>query len=524
MSTDGTDTSPRRGPVQPPLDDQALKVLFVIAEVAPFAKTGGLADVGASLPPALRHLGHDVRICMPKYGFLSDSQFGLRPRLEGVGVPMHDWTETAAVKEGRLDDGPSPVPIYFIENDQQFARQGIYGYPDDGERFVFFCRAALEMLRGLRWYPDVIHCHDWHAAIVPNWLETVYRDDPAFAAIASVYTIHNLGYQGVFGHRILEIAGIEEQGFLYPQITELAEYVDLMARGILFADVVNTVSETYAQEILTPEYGEQLDPILRDRQDRLFGVLNGLDVETLDPRSDPHLAQTFDGEHLEQRVANKLALQREAGLAEESHIPLVGMVSRLTDQKGFDLLAQVIDSLLGQQVQLVILGTGDPHYHELFSRLQQTYPDRVALFLTFNTPLAQRIYGGSDIFLMPSRYEPCGLGQMIAMRYGSVPIVRSTGGLADTVQDWNPQRSTGNGFTFARYDHMELFAAVVRALETYRYPDTWRSLQSHGMSGDFSWRRSAQRYVELYRRARRHAAPVPAEAADGAAAPTEAGP
>ncbi|MAG34982.1 MAG: starch synthase [Dehalococcoidia bacterium] len=486
--------------------EQPLKVLFVVAEVAPFAKTGGLADVGAALPKALRGLGHDVRICMPKYGRIPDEQFGLQACLEQISVPLEQWTESVNVKSGFLGEGPAAVPMYFVDNERYFEREGIYGYPDDGERFILFCRAALEMLRDLEWFPDVIHCHDWHTAIVPNWLETIYRDDPLYAQIASVYTIHNLAYQGIFGHRILEIAGLEAHGFLYPQIVDLAEYVDLMGRGILFADVVTTVSETYAQEILTPEYGEKLDPVLRDRQDRLFGVLNGLDTELNNPRTDPHLAANFDVDHLTDRVANKLALQREAGLPENPDIPLAGMVSRLADQKGFDLLAQSIDALLRQDMQFVVLGTGDPHYHTLFTRIQQTYPDRAAVFLAFNTPLAQRIYAGSDMFLMPSRYEPCGLGQLIAMRYGSIPVVRSTGGLADTVRDWDPRQGTGNGFTSQRHDHLDFFAAVVRALETYRHPDSWHTLQRRAMADDYSWRRSASRYADVYRLARDAAA------------------
>ncbi len=481
-----------------------LKVLFLSAEVVPFAKTGGLADVAGSLPKALYTLGHDVRLCMPRYGRVERSRFGLEELVPPFDVPMDHRTEQAAIWQASIGPG---VPVYMVENAHYYDRDGIYMYPDDAERFVFFCRAALEMLRQpeLDWQPDIIHCNDWHTAIVPNWLRTVYKDDPFFARTATVYTIHNLAYQGVFGHRVLEIAGLDEFGFLYhPEMADMAEVVDLMARGIYFADVINTVSERYAQEILTPEYGERLDPLLRDRRDRLFGILNGIDHEGMNPATDPHLAVTFDAQHLEARAANKAALQSEAGLPVCATTPLVGMISRLSDQKGFDLLSQIIDPLLQHvDLQLVLLGTGEQRYHEMLGALAQRYPKQVAAFLTFNASLAQRIYGGSDMFLMPSRFEPCGLGQMIAMRYGSVPVVRATGGLADTVQDFCPRSGQGNGFTFAAYDAMALFAVLVRATETYKHEPVWRQLMLRGMAEDFSWARSAARYVELYRRALR---------------------
>jgi starch synthase len=274
-----------------------------------------------------------------------------------------------------------------------------------------------------------------------------------------------------------------------------------MARGILFADVVNTVSERYAQEILTPEYGERLDPILRDRKDRLFGIVNGIDYEVLNPAIDSHIAQHFDADHLDQRVANKPALQAEAGLVQDARTPVLGSISRLADQKGFDILGDAIDHILDLGVQFVLLGTGDQHYHEMFTRIAQQYPGRMAVSLTFNAPLAQKIYAGSDIFLMPSRFEPCGLGQMIAMRYGSVPVVRLTGGLADTVRDFNPATGEGTGFVFEKYDRWALFAAVVRALENYRNPSVWRQIQQQGMRTDFSWEASARKYIDLYYRA-----------------------
>ncbi|HOG48804.1 MAG TPA: glycogen/starch synthase, partial [Anaerolineae bacterium] len=377
-----------------------LKVLFLSAEVVPFAKTGGLADVAGSLPKAIRALGHDVRVCMPRYGRIDRAKFGLTEVVPAFDVPMDHHTEPASIWQGTIG---RDVPVYLVDNAPYFDRDGIYMYPDDAERFIFWCRAALEMLRRpeLDWQPDIIHCNDWHTAIIPNWMRTIYKDDPFFARAATVYTIHNLAYQGIFGHRVLEVAGLDEYGFLYhPEMADMAEVVDLMARGIYFADVVSTVSERYAQEILTPEYGERMDPLLRDRRDHLFGILNGIDHEIMDPAGDQYLAARFDAQRLEARAANKAALQREAGLPEAPTTPLVGVISRLTDQKGFDLISQIIDPLMSHvDMQFVLLGTGDQRYHDLFSAVAQRYPQRAAVFLTFNAPLAQRIYGGSDMFL-----------------------------------------------------------------------------------------------------------------------------
>ncbi len=480
-------------------ENGSLKILVLAAEAVPFAKTGGLADVAGALPKAIRALGHDVRLAMPRYSRIDPEKFGLVEVVPPFDVPIHHTNEQASILEGAIG---SDIPVYMVENAKYFDREGIYMYPDDADRFIFFCRAALEALKALDWRPDIIHCHDWHTAIVPNWLKTIYKDDPFYNNAVTVYTIHNLAYQGIFGYRVLEIAGIDEWGFLYhPEMADLNEVVDLMGRGIYWADVVNTVSETYSREILTPEYGERLDPLLRDRRDRLFGILNGIDYETANPSTDPHIAVNYDGISLERRQENKSALQRETKLPEDPNAPLIGAISRLTDSKGFDILGDAIDHILDQGVQMVLMGTGDQHYHDLFSHMVQQYPRQVSVFLTFNAPLAQRIYAGSDMFLMPSRFEPCGTGQMIAMHYGSVPIVRATGGLADTVQDFDPRTGQGTGFVFKPYDRWALFAAIVRATETFKHHEVWRQLQLRGMNADFSWDRSARQYVDLYRRA-----------------------
>ena len=493
-----------QGPASAPLDVEAalrgkpLRVLMVASEGVPYVKTGGLADVIGALPRALLRLGHDVRVVLPRYTSIDPERWQLRTAVERLDVPINQTIEQVRVLEAPATDG---MTVLFIDSERYFHREKLYGYNDDGERFILFCRAALECARAMDWRPDIIHCHDWHTAIVPNWTKTVYRDDPFFAETATVYTIHNLAYQGIFGYRILEVAGVAEGGFLYPEVLELANVVDLMGRGILFADVVNTVSPRYAREILTPDFGERLDPLLRDRKDRLYGILNGIDAYEYDPATDTRIAANYDAFSLENRSANKRFLQDMTRLPISEHAPLIGIISRLTDQKGLDLLDQIAVPLVEQGIQLVVSGTGDQHYHSMFQRLAARYPRQVSINLTFNAEMSQRIYAGSDMILMPSRFEPCGITQMLAMRYGSIPIVHRTGGLADTVQEFDPEANSGNGFTFAPYDPFHLFAAVTRALEVYKFRDAWRELMQRAMLADYSWDASAEQYVALYRRA-----------------------
>ncbi len=482
--------------------ERPLRILILASEITPFAKTGGVADVVGALPKALHALGHDVRVAMPLYGRIDPARFHLGRVVEPFPVPLDSATEDASIFEGKLDS--SDVPAYLIDNKRFFDREGIYMYPDDAERFVFFSRAALEMLKRLDWRPDVIHCNDWQTALIPNWLRTIYSSDPFFADTATVYTIHNLAYQGIFGHRVLEIAGLASYGFIaHPDIApEINQVIDFMARGILFADEINTVSETYAREIQTPENGEKLDPILHERQEHLSGILNGIDVEAFDPARDPNIAQTYGRDSLDRRSANKAALQKEAGLPLRADVPVIAMVGRLNEQKGADLVKDAIKPILDtMDVQFVLMGTGDQHYHDFFSQLHEQYPDRVAVFLTFNDPLARKIYAGSDMLLMPSRTEPSGTNQMVAMRYGCIPIVRATGGLADTVDDFDARADRGTGFVFRAYDAWATFAAITRAVQTYQFPEIWRRLQQRAMARDFSWPASANKYAALYHKA-----------------------
>src|SRR6266700_915431 len=367
--------------------EQPLKILILAAEIVPFAKVGGLADVVGALPKALQSLGHDVRLAMPRYGQVDPQRFHLHTVLDALTINIGNFQVPVSVCQATIGDA---IPVYMIDAPRYFERENIYGYTDDGERYILFFRAVLEAMRALDWSPDVIHCHDWHTGIVPNWMHTIYRDDPFYTDCATVYTIHNLAYQGIFGYRILEVAGVAAQGFLYPQITELAHVVDIMGRGILFADAITTVSERYAQEILTPTFGEKLDHLLRSRRDHLFGILNGIDYQEMDPATDHYIATNYDANSLDKRAENKHALQELAHLPVHPDVPLLAMISRLASQKGFDLLAQIIQPLLAQGIQLIVLGIGEQHYHEMFQNLAARYPEQVAIFLPFNTEQAQR--------------------------------------------------------------------------------------------------------------------------------------
>ncbi len=472
-----------------------LKVLLVSAEVAPFAKVGGLADVAGALPKELKRLGHDLRVVMPRYGTIDLQKYELRVAGRAMPVPLALQQIPADVLAGTLTPD---VPIYFIENAQFFGREGMYGFWDDDARFIYFSRAVLEMCKLLDFQPDVIHVNDWHTAVIPNMVARVYADDPFFADTATVLTIHNLAFQGVFGYGTLHLANLEQWGLIRPGIAALDDIVNLLGRGVFFADAVNTVSNRYAQEILTPEFGEKMDPLLRAFRHKLFGILNGIDYEVFNPATDPHLAVRYDAASLERKAENKLQLQRQVGLPADVGAPVVSIISRLYDQKGLDLIANMMWGLMRLPIQLVVLGAGDGRYEEMFRAAARDNPQKVAASIGFKPVLAQQIYAGSDLFLMPSRFEPCGLGQLISLRYGTIPIVRATGGLADTIQDWDPARQTGNGFVFEAYDHWDLYARVVRALETYRQPALWRRLQENAMATDVSWRNSALKYVQLY--------------------------
>ena len=475
---------------------QPLKILFLSAEVTPFGKVGGLADVCGSLPKALAHLGHDVRIVMPAFApveaALHSGKHGVHAHPATLQVNMGQETIYAGVFQAHLPG--SNVPAYFIAERQRFGdRPYFYGYRDDPFRFSFFCRAALDLVVAhLNWRPDVVHAHDWHTAPAIAWLDTAGQGDSRFAKVPTLYTIHNLMHQGHSPWEVFDYLGL----FTHRLAEEGYGEVNFMARGIYHATMVSTVSPTYAREVMTPEGGSGLDKLLRHRHLDVHGILNGLDIDVWDPATDRHLPAPFDRERLDERRASKRALQARAGLPQRDDVPLVAMVSRLDLQKGLDITGHVLHLLMNDQrgeAQCVILGAGASYYEDMLRHLAGYHRDRMTAFLGYDPELAPLIYGGSDIFLMPSLFEPCGLGQLIAMRYGSVPVVRATGGLVDTVQPGE------TGFTFAHYTSADFWNALQEALALWRAdPVSWRAMQERGMARDFSWQASARAYEQVY--------------------------
>jgi starch synthase len=471
-----------------------LKILFLSAEVAPFAKRGGLADVCGSLPKALQSLGHEVVVAMPAYQSVEQAyqsgKWNLRSMPGELRVPTGAGLIRAGVFTTKLPG--SDVTAYFIAEGNLFHRPEIYGYDDDPYRFCFFSRAVMELISALSWRPDVIHCHDWHTAPALMWLNTTGQLDGFFRAIPSIYTIHNLAHQGRAGRNVLHYLGTAVE----PLTEETWQEVNFMARGIYHGTLINTVSPTYAREIRTPQGGANLDRLLNFRHFDVHGILNGLDYDVWNPATDKNLAQKFDVNTLSKRIENKRALQTKIGLPVRDKVPLIGIVSRLDHQKGFDIAGPVIHAFLTnypKEVQCVVLGSGAKQYEEMFLKLARAHPDRMSVILQYAADLAPLIYAASDLFLMPSRFEPCGLGQMIAMRYGSIPVVRATGGLADTVHD------AVTGFTFDDFSLEDFWNAVRRALYIYfNDRDSWKAIQLQGMKMDFSWTHSAYGYCQLY--------------------------
>lgn len=484
--------------------DRPLKILLVSSEVVPFAKTGGLADVAGSLPKALAtvgndNLGNDVRVAMPRYRQIEGGAYKM-----DLPVPFKNRYETAVIRESSIEahyqNERKTIPVYMIDNYHYFYRERMYMFDDEAERFAFFCRALLEMLPKLDWQPDIIHCNDWQSGPIPLFLKTHYLSNGYYNRIATVFTIHNLQYQGNFPKDVLELLGLGEEYF-HPERLEFYGMVSFMKAGIVYADVVNTVSRTYAAEIQRPELGERMDGLLRKRSTDLYGIVNGINYHEFNPRTDPRLHRNYDQYNVANKKENKFALQRELALPVRD-VPVLGLISRLVDQKGLDLIAGIVDEIMEQDIQLVVLGSGESYYEKMFETLKARYPEKIGLYIGFNSILAQRIYAGADMFLMPSRFEPCGLGQLISLRYGTIPIVRFTGGLADTVSDYNHVTGSGNGFGFYDYSNETLLNTLNRALQLYReQPDDWQRLVANAMEIDFSWARSGVEYLHLFQEA-----------------------
>ncbi len=485
-----------------------LRILLIASEVAPFAKTGGLADVAGALPKALAGLGHDVRIMMPKYRGAEAHATDSRIVVPILRVPLGDRTAEGALIEAH---DPSGVPVYLLEHEHYYNRDSLYGtadgdYWDNCERFVFFCRAALEGLArleaarpGIRWQPQVIHANDWQTGLLPVYLRTLYRDHPLLGSLATVFTVHNLAYQGVFWHYDMPMTGLGWDLFT-PAGIEFYGKLNFLKGGLVFSDLLTTVSRTYAREIRSAAFGSGLEGVLEDRSRDLHGVVNGVDYEIWNPQKDSALAHPYSADDPEPKAICRETLRRELGLQDAAG-PVLGVVTRLAEQKGMDLVLDALPGILAEGCQLVVLGSGDPRLEDAFLAAAAAHPGQVAVRLGYADDLARRIYAGTDAFLMPSRYEPCGLGQLIALRYGGAPVVRRTGGLADTVTEFDPARRTGTGFIFDPFTADALLATVRRAASTYRQPAVWKALVRNAMAEDFSWDASAREYVTLYRKA-----------------------
>ena len=475
-----------------------MQILLVAPEVAPFAKTGGLADVAGALPKALAKLGHDIRVVLPKYRMVDAAKHGLRRILSPLPVPIAGAIESAAVWEGAIES----IPTYLIEHDSYYDRTGLYQFegrdhPDNAERFAFFSRAILEMTQALDFIPTVYHCNDWQTGLVPTYLRTAYQRAPDFQGSGTLFTVHNLGYQGLFKPAALAVANLGSELF-NPFGVEFYGKVNFLKAGLVFSDVINTVSRKYSQEIQTEDFGHGLEGVLRARTRDVHGILNGIDYDEWHPSRDVFIAAKFSQDDMSGKAVCKADLQRAFGLPERADAPLLAVISRLTPQKGIDLIAGALDGLLDLDTQFVLLGTGDEDLHQAFETARAKYPSRLGLKLGFDVALSHKIEAGADMFLMPSRYEPCGLNQMYSLAYGTIPVVRATGGLDDTIQPFDPATGEGTGFKFAEATAEALLETVRTAVGLYRQPDHWRRLVHNGMACDFSWDRSAREYEALY--------------------------
>jgi len=455
-----------------------MKILFCSSEVVPFAKTGGLADVAGTLPIALEQLGHEVRLTLPKYKEVEE---------EGPSVLLG-----------------KNIKVNFITNDKLYMRDGLYGdakgdHADNLERFAFYCRETLELIKKEGFKPDIIHCHDWQTGLIPVYLKTLYKDDQFFKNTKTLFTIHNLAYTGSFPEDEWPQTGLDRSLF---DINGLEYYgrFSLLKGGLIFSDVLTTVSPTYAKEIQTEEFGYGMEGILKQRSSDLYGVINGIDYEIWDPAKDRSIYKNYSSGSIEEKYINKVKLISDLGMSIKEETPLFGTVGRLAYQKGYDILAEIISELCDLDIGLIILGTGEEKYHEIFKEVALRHKNNVSVNLKFDAALAQKIYAASDMFLMPSRYEPCGLGQLISFKYGTVPVARRTGGLADTISEFDPATGKGNGFLFEDCDPGQLLESVKKAIDAHRDKDSWMRLARKITEYDFSWDRSAAEYISIYER------------------------
>jgi len=475
-----------------------MNIAFCSSEMASLAKVGGLADVTESLPKAMRMRGENICVFLPLYKQIKDER---GKELRDTGVEFSSWMDGGNRLVHLWEINVHGVPVFLIEHDPYFMRDHPYGtphgdYPDNPYRFALFSKAVLEAIVKLGLNVDVIHCNDWETSLVPLYHKFKYNDEPSLKRVGTLFTIHNLAYQGVFQKDVLPKIGLDWSLF-HMDALEYYGNINYLKGGILFSDIVNTVSPTYAQEIQTRHFGYGLDGVLRKRSQHLFGVINGIDYEEWNPATDSRIYENYSVDSLEGKRKNKKMLQKDEGLA-PSDGPLMGMVGRLVEQKGIELLHVVLGDVVSMGTQVIVLGSGEERYHDMLLGLQERYKDSVSINIGYDDVLAARIYAGCDLFAMPSRYEPCGLGQMISLRYGTIPVVRATGGLADTIQEYDPETGEGNGFLFRSFKPGEFLKAIERAYRAYQLRDKWESLIKKAMGLDFSWGTSAQKYLELY--------------------------
>lgn len=468
-----------------------MKILYAASEAYPFAMSGGLADVAGALPKAMRRRLVGCRVVMPLYDAVSEELRANMNFITSITVPVSWRRQYCGIFEAKVGG----VTYYLLDNQYYFKRQGLYGFYDDAERFAFFSRAVLEMLTVIDYKPDIIHCNDWQTALIPVYLNAFYRYNDVYNNIHTVFTIHNIQYQGKYGYELIDdVLGLPGSA---TQVIDYDNCVNFMKGGIQEADRVTTVSPTYSREILSPYYSHGLDGILAQLQGKLSGIVNGIDTEVYDPATDTLIYENYDKENIGKKVANKTGLQKELGLPQREDVPVIGMVSRLVKHKGFDLVKCVLEDIVKADVQVVILGSGEWEFETFFHEMAQKYPEKIAFKMGFIPALAHKIYAGADIFLMPSQSEPCGLAQMVALRYGTIPIVRATGGLADTITDSGD--GEGNGFTFQSYNAHDMLEAVWRCLAGYSDRQGFGKLRLRAMNCDNSWGKSANEYIRLYK-------------------------
>jgi starch synthase len=484
-------------------------ILFVSSEVYPYAKTGGLADVSSALPQMLREFNHDVRVLMPKYGFIGErkQKIHIINRLQGMDFHVGDKEVMVSAKSSAILTPRTRVQIYLVESDEYFQRPGLYvdpvtnkDYPDNDERFMIFAQSVFETCRRLLWKPDVIHCNDWQTGLIPAYLKTVLKDDPFFSGTKTVFTIHNLAFQGNFPASSFIKTGLPPEVFT-PAGGEFYGQFSFLKTGLAYADAITTVSEKYSEEIRTSEYGCGMEGLLTKRKKDLSGILNGIDLSVWDPEKDTNIVKTYSAAKIGAKEECKRDLCLTMNLPYEEGTPVIGLITRLSDQKGLDLITENMENIMKTGAQFVVVGSGEKKYEEFFARAAKKYPRQVGVYLGFHDSFAHKIEAGADMFIMPSAYEPCGLNQMYSMHYGTVPVVRATGGLADTVVDQanGTKKNPATGFTFDKYDPKAFWKALERALTLYKTsPVEWRQLQINGMNKDFSWGRSALKYAELY--------------------------